>query len=420
MGGYLIQTSIIAHKFGLNGLGVFALAVSYVAFVGVFFDIQPGEVAMVFSAGRTRDTAAVAGIYQASYGIAGALGLVGFAVVVVTAPYASQLLTGDANGAIFAIYAGTLLTGAAQTTSLSLLRLLDRVGWIVRMVLAREALRVLLVLYASLVIGTLEAVALAVVVTEAVFAFLLLASATRAFVRKHRESLWRPSIDATRGLRRQILGMLFHTNLITYSKAFTSQGPALFLGVLWAPETVGAFKIGTAVGAVAGKPADPAVLALMPRLSRLLSERRHRESRQLIVESATFVGATVTGFAALLFLFREPVLRLAGGAGAELATTVLALALLTQIAGGFSFWNRPLLLAMHQARIASEMYLLGALLLGVLCVALVPHWASNGAAAAILITAVVSNTALCLRSLSMLSDLAESDEGSNGSLGEQI
>jgi O-antigen/teichoic acid export membrane protein len=199
-----------------------------------------------------------------------------------------------------------------------------------------------------------------------------------------------------------MLGMLFHTNLVTYAKLIPAQVPTLLLGAMRSPAEVGGFKVATAIAAAAVKLVDPAWAAVMPRLSRLWSSGRRAEIRDLLVQ-ATIGACFVLALTALLaFVLRVPLLRIVGGENATTATTVLVLSLIGGVVNGTLFWNTPLIYAAREARLAVVAYVLSSLLLAPLLVVGIDAWGANGAAVALLVFIVVLNLILTAMALKVL------------------
>ena len=107
-------------------------------------------------------------------------------------------------------------------------------------------------------------------------------------------------------------GMIFHTNAISYVKVAAAQGPTLLLGATRPPAEVGAFKVGMAIAMVAGKPADPAWAAVLPRFAKLRAAGRGAEIRALIRQTSVGALIVVSLLGAATIILRDPLLRLIG------------------------------------------------------------------------------------------------------------
>jgi O-antigen/teichoic acid export membrane protein len=409
LAGYAAQTALITHFLGLTEFGVFAIVVSTVDLVGRLLDFQVGQMTQAFAAETYKsDARRTVGIAQFSYGIDLGAGLAGFLVVAAIAPIAApRLLDGEYGAGIFVLYALTMLATTTETTSIALLQLSGRFGSIFRLTLVREVLRFSLVLAALLTTDSLVAVVLVLVAMEAFMAVLWTASASRAMrERLGGASLWQLSLSATKGIRREMAGTVFHTNVISYVKIFASQAPTLLVGAMRTPAEAGAFKIGMAIAAVVGKPADPAWAAVLPRFAKLRAAGRRDEITALIRETsvAALIGMSLLGAAAIVF--RDPLLRLFGGQEALAAAPVLVLGVLARIVNGALFWNSPLLYALKRAGTASTVFVGASVPFIPVLILCIDRWGATGAAAALLFWSVVVNAGLSVAAIRALRGMA--------------
>lgn len=408
MTGYMLQIALITHLLGLAAYGLFALAVAFVEVVGRFFSLQVGDAAIAFASGKLEEEPrAAAGVFQIAYLAEIASGVLAFGVVAALAPFVGSSLVGEGGPRLVLLYGLTLVATAVAATSLSLLRLLGRFGTILRLTTLREVLRVAALATVLVVFGTLESVALAVVLLEALITVLGLGAAARAFARRSGGiRLATPALGAVRPLRRAMLGMMFHTNLVTYAKLVSAQGPTLLLGVLRPPVEVGAYKVATAIASAFGKPADPAWAAVMPRLSRLWAAGRVAEIRRLVTQATAIA---VVGLGALVLLataLREPLLRLFGGGAAVVAADILIVAVVAKALNGVVFWNTPLLYSAKRAAVASKAYVASAAALAPLLYLFIDAWGGLGAALALLVFTVQLNLWLTVSALRTTSAFA--------------
>jgi O-antigen/teichoic acid export membrane protein len=400
--GYGLQIVLITHFLGLGEYGVFAVVVSFVDLVGRFFDFQVGQMTTAFAAETIRsDVRRTAGIAQFSYLVDLGAGVVGFAVVATAAPFAvPHLIHGSHGPGLFVLYGLTMLATTTETTSIALLQLHGRFGAILRLTLVREAMRFALVLAALLATDSLVAVVLALVVLESVMGVAWTLAAGRVVGDGTREvSIWRPALSATRGMRRAMVRMVFHTNVISYVKVLAAQGPTLLLGAMRPPAEVGAFKVGLSIAALVGKPADPAWAAVMPRLAKLRAAGRRDEIQTLIRQTSIGIFGTIAALGVVATVLRDPLLRLVGGHEAETGGSVLVLAVLAQVVNGTLFWNSPLLYAFKRAAAASAIFIAASVLFVPVLVASTDRWGATGAAAALLFWNVVVNVGLSVAAI---------------------
>lgn len=401
--GYFVQVMLLTHLLGLDVYGTFALAVSFVALVGGFFDVQIGAMPISFGAKHLdRDPLAAAGVFQFGYITEIILSAAAFLVVAALAPIAGPRLAGDQGTLIFVLYGLTLVASLGKATSMALLQLCGRFATILWVVVLREVVRVALLLGVLLTVGTLVSAVVALVLLESLIGGLSVLLAGRAFSTRCGRSLAAPALNSVRELRRPMLKMLFHTNLVTYAKLIPTQIPTLLLGAMRPPTEVGGFKVATAVAAAAVKLVDPAWAAVMPRLARLWASGSRAEIRNLLLQATVGAGLVLTMSTVAAFALREPLLRIIGGEGATTATTVLVLSLVGGLVNGTLFWNTPLLYAAKEVRLAAAAYVFASLLLAPLLVVGIDAWGADGAAVALLVFMLVLNLMLTAGALKVL------------------
>ena len=411
--GMMMQVALIAHRLGLREYGRFALAVAVVALVNQFFNLDVSRTSIVFSAPHVeRSPRGVAGVFQFGYLVSGVTGLLGFAVVAAVAPFAGPRLIGANGVLLLLLYGMTLLSSTGDNPSLSLLQVLGRFRAIALLTIFREAARIAFVAAGVFAFHSLVAVVALLLVHDALLGVIGVAVAARAF-RRHAGTmhLWQPALAEARASRRPMLGMMFHTNLITYGRLVQAQVPTLLLGVIAGPVTVGVFKIGMAAATAIGQLTTPAWNAVMPRLARLWTNSDFAATRQLIRQSTLLAAGILVPVATIAILLRTPLLTLFGGRHAAQAGTVFALIAAGQVVNGVLFWNGPLLYASHRVRTVTLIYLpVVALMLGLVLV-FGKAWNAVGVAIALLVTAVLNNALQTIAALRAL----RSDERQGGS-----
>ena len=410
----LVQIALVTHALGLHQYGRLALVISFVMLVGQFFDVRVGAAATTFGAQRlqARDLAGATGVFQLSYLIDASTGILGFAVVAALAPLVGANLVGQGGALLVLLYASTLLISTVDESSITVLRLLDRFRLIAAYTTGLQVLRVLFLVVALRVSHTLTAVLLALLAFDLARAIANALAAGLVFRHSTGRPLTRSAISSFRE-KRQMLRMVFHTNVVSYARLAQAQLPTLLVGALGGVTQAGLYKVGTAAGAVVGRLSDPAYAAVLPRLSRMWAQGRVAEIRSLIGR-ATLVAAPAMAIAvAALLLLREPALRVLGGRGATAAGTVLVLVATAQAVNGALFWNVGLLFAAGRSGIVSLIALLGTVLQVGLLIPLVVAFEANGAAVALLVTLTTTNLAAALISIGVLRRPHRADEDSS-------
>jgi O-antigen/teichoic acid export membrane protein len=399
----LVQIALITHALGLHEYGRLAIVISFVMLVGQFFDVRVGAAATTFGARRlgARDAGGATGVFQLSYLIDASTGIIGFAVVAALSPLVGPHLVGDGGTTLILLFGLTLLISTVDESSITVLRVLDRFRLIAVYTTALQALRVACLVAALLISHSLIAVLIALVAFDIAGAIANASAAAFVFRRATGRSLTRSALGEFRE-RRQMVRMVFHTNVVSYARLAQVQLPTLLVGALSGATQAGLFKVGTAAGAIIGRLADPAYGAVLPRLARLWAAGRVGEIRRLIRRASLVAAPTLAAALLVLVLLREPALRLLGGSGGTRAGAVLVLVAIAQAVNGALFWNVGLLFAAGRSGTVSLIAVVGAVLQGALLVPLVVFFDANGAAAAFLATMVGTNLVAALLALRVL------------------
>lgn len=399
----LVQIALVTHVLGLHQYGRLALVMSFVILVGQFFDVRIGAAATTFGARRlhARDVDGAAGAFQLAYLVDVGTGVVAFGLVAALAPLAGPRLVGGNGALLVLLFALTLLISTADESSVTVLRLLDRFKLIALYTAGLQAVRIALVAVAVFAWHSLFGVLLALVVADLLAAFANALAAVLVFRRWAGTSLTKPALRRFKA-KRQMLRMAFHTNVVSYARLAQVQFPTLLVGVLSGATPAGVYKIGTAGAAAIGRLADPAYGAVLPRVSRLWAEGRREEIRHLARRCSVVAGVVLGAAFLVLVLLRVPVLHLIGGHGAAAGSTVLVLAAAAQLVNGLVFWNVGLLFAAGRSGSVALIAVASAIVQVGFLVPLVIVYGASGAAAALLMSTLVSNIIATLLSMRVL------------------
>jgi O-antigen/teichoic acid export membrane protein len=389
------QIALITHTLGLYEYGRLSIVIALTVLVSQFFDVRVGVAATTFGAAKLRtDPPAARGVFQLTYLIDGFTGLVAFAVVAGLSWVVGPSLVGAKGGELLLLYALVVLCSTLDQSSISILRLLDRFRLLALCGAALEVLRVALVGVALAIQPGLTAIIMALLIAAAVAALTLAWLAAKAFKRDaHGTSLFAPALGLIREERRAVLHTVFHTNLVSYVRLAQVQLPAVFLGAVAGATQVGLYKVGVAGGSALAKLADPALMAILPRASRLWADGRISDLRRLIRHASyVSVSLAVLGTVLLVGPLATPVLELLGGSqSADDAFWVLVLSAVALGINAAVFWNAAVLFAAGRSRTASLVSVVTGLTQCALLVPLSLSFEAVGAAAALLASMVVGN-----------------------------
>jgi O-antigen/teichoic acid export membrane protein len=387
----LLQIVMIARLLGLSSYGELAVVAAFVVLVDQFFDVRVTTATTAIAARRLEaNPPAALGVFQASFLIDAATGLVGMIVVLALAPLLGRHLGGENGVELTVLYAFVLFGSTLDNTSVSILRLLRRFRLLAILGICRELIRVTLLAAALLFFDSLTSAVAGLILYSLTGAVLYLVFTTRAFRKDASVSLLRPAPQLVRDELKELLGMVFHTNILSYARLAQTQLPTILLGVFAGPVQAGIYKIGMALAAIVGRVSDPAYIAIMPRISRLLAAGRRDQVARLI-RQASFVA--IPGMAvvfAIVFVSRGWLVTVLGGSGKG-ATLVVALAGAAAAINGALFWNVPVLFASGLQSRLSKLIIVVTILQVLLLFILIPTLGAVGAALTSLIIQLLSN-----------------------------
>lgn len=408
----LAQIALISRALGVEEFGRFAIIVSLVLLVDRFFDVRVGVAATTFGAQALEgEPRRAVGVFQLSYLIDAATGLLAFVVVAALALPLGPQLAGEGSEWIALVYATSLLVGTLDDSSLAVLRLLDRYRLLAGYTVVIELLRVALIAVAVLVFESLVAVAAALVIQRLILTGAGLFVAARSIRAATGEPLFgRRRLDLVRDLRRPVLRTVMATNFVSYGRLTQTQLPTLLLGALSGPLQAGLYKIGMAVGAGIGKFADPPYIALLPRMSRFFAAGDRARAGRLVRESSRISVPLMLALFGLVVLLASPILALVGGDDASGATGALVAGSAAYALNAALFWNMAVVYAGDRATSAAKVAIGVAVAQAALLVPAILAFEATGAALTFLITTAGSNlwmTGMAMRLLRARSAEAE-------------
>jgi O-antigen/teichoic acid export membrane protein len=380
--------------------------IAFVSLVGEFFKVRVGIAATILGArSLDQDVRAAAGVFQFTYLIDLATGVIGFVVVAALAPFVGPSLIGDNGTTLILLFALTLLASAIDASSLAILRLLDRFRLAAGSTAVLEALRIGLVVAAAVVYESLAAIVIALIIVKFLSSLVRLILTARAFAQSTGTGLLRPPglRSVSREVRKEMWSLMFHTNVWSYGKVAQHQLPPLVLGAISGATETGLYKVGMAAASLLGKGIDPASAAITPRIARLWAAGQFEVISRLIRQASLIAGLFVLVALLVVVPLRDPILEiLGGGPEAQDAGAVLILGALGYALYGVVFWHTNILWAAGRGRVLSVLVVTTRILQVLGVVALAPSLGATGAALAFLISNTIVNASLAFLALRTL------------------
>jgi O-antigen/teichoic acid export membrane protein len=380
----VVQSVLTARLLGVEGYGVLAIVVTFVATLNQLTSFRMNEfmvkhVADAQAAGR-RDLAAAA--VKVALLAEAAASLVSFALVWATAGLAADWFVGRPEAAgLLRLYAVFVLGNLVFESATGIFQIFDRYR-----VQAATALAVKVLMLAGVAVvwlrgGGLAEVVLAFALANALPSLVASGLAFREVARQLGNGWWRTPISILSGSGARMRSFAASTNVSSTLSILVKDADALWLGWLSSPLEVGYYRLASTLVKLVLLPGNPLVQAAYPEIARTISRGETERTRSLLRQSTWLAAAWIVPLAVVLAA-AGPWL-IPAFYGAEFAPAAAPLALL--LAGmGLSqvlFWNRPTILALGRPDYALRLTVLNAVLKVGLVLLLVPALGSLGMAA---------------------------------------
>jgi O-antigen/teichoic acid export membrane protein len=375
------QAVVLGRALGVDTYGLLAVIMAFVTTVNQVVDIRMWESVTKFVGdfhergdhGRARATVKLAYLIDVATGIAA------FLLVLALAPFAvHRFLHGQVAAEDVILYAGTLLVATVNDTSMALLRVFDRFGWLSAERVASAVVRLLALWAAAAATGRLTPVLAVYVAVELGRGVALLALGLHAT----RSALTGPGPDHI-GMVRGRLGAFWRFTLnnaaTTVLALITRQVDILILTALRPPGEVGLFRMAKNFGQLILRLSDPVYHAIYPELVRLVNTKPE-EIGSFLRRSMRVVLLLVLPAGTVLMLAAQPVLELAVGRDFAAAATPLRIIVLGALLHAGFLWARPLALARGRAHLSTIAHGAGAAVLVAASYLLVPRFGATGSA----------------------------------------
>jgi len=385
------QAVVLGRALGVDTYGLLAVIMAFVTTVNQIVDIRMWESVTKFVGdfhergdhGRARATVKLAYLIDVATGIAA------FLLVLALAPFAvHRFLHGQVAAEDVVLYAGTLLVATVNDTSMALLRVFDRFGWLSAERVASAVVRLLALWAVATASGRLTPVLAVYVAVELGRGIALLVLGLRAT----QSALTAPGPDHL-GAVKDRLGAFWRFTLnnaaTTVLALITRQVDILILTALRPPAEVGLFRMAKNFGQLILRLSDPVYHAIYPELVRLVANAPHQVG-SFIMRSMRVVLLLVIPAGLVLIIAAHPILELAVGRDFAAAAGPLRIIVLGALIHSTFLWARPLALARDRSHLSTIAHAAGATVLVVSSFLLVPRFGATGSALTFVASSAVS------------------------------
>lgn len=318
----VLQGLVVARQLGPDNYGIYALALTFVAFVFLVLDPRAADAVVRYLAEFHvgGDAARASAVVRLGVLLDLTWGALGLALVAVSSVLAAQVLSIDGYADLIVVVALGACMAAPVNTSRAVLSVFERFTTISTLQVVVALIRAASVIAVALgglglrgVVWTLTAVAL----LEGV---LFLAAAVRVAKTRLGGSILRAPLSPLRGRLREMTRFIVAADLTSLASSAIKQADTLVLGLLSSPREAGYYRLAKSLTVPAANVGTPVQTLLYPRLAasetrgdfRLADRLERRVVRRLCLPLA---------LAALLCLpLVGPVIRLVAGEEFEGAT----------------------------------------------------------------------------------------------------
>ena len=346
----MVQSVFAARLLGVDNFGVLGVVTVFASTVNRLFSFRMGELVVKymdhFGAEKRPDRAAA--VVKAAALTEGITSLLAFVVLVLLAPLAAQIFTKDpATTPWFLIY-GLIIPGNLCTeTSTGVLQVHRRYRSQAAINIGQAVLTAVAIVAAYFLHGTMLVVVLAYLVGKLILGIGPMVLAWQSLGELYGPGWWRASFSLLPP-RRELVSFAVSTNLSATLNMVVRDSEQLWVGFFLSTTEVGYYKLALAAINLIMVPITPFINTTYPELSRAVSEKAWPQLRRLLrrvtLISAGFTGAVSLGLLVLGYWLIVTIY------GAEFAPAypVLLVLLAGYGVANVLFWNRSLLLALHQ------------------------------------------------------------------------
>ena len=384
-GVLFVETILLARHFGVHGYGVLLLIIAFPEAVLQILDLRIKDaltkyLSEALEGGRREQAVAMLKLFWL---LDVAVGVLCLALVAALAGVVAEGLVEEPDAAhLMRIYAIGIAFGTLDAASGTVLRVLDRFPVAFYAQSAGMLVRLVLVVAAIVLDGSLEAVVWARVAAE-VLLTVVLAVTSLALLRPLLGDVRRTPMSALAGRRRELFGFLMNTNLSGLLKMAATKLDTILVGALASPSAVALYRFALQFARAPVQLADALYAAVFPTVARSLASGRSAELRALLRRTTLMLAALMLPVVAVTLLFGGDILALAGGERYRDAAAVFVICLIGVTPYVALFWLRPVLLSAGHPGVILRISAVATALQMLLIVVLVPRIGVEGAAIAL-------------------------------------
>lgn len=371
----LVQSIFAAKLLGVVNIGVLGVVTVFASTVNRLFSFRMGELVVKYmdqyrAEGRPDRAAAVV---KAAALVESITSLLAFAVLVLLAPLAAQVIAHDPQTAPWFLLYGLIIPGNLATeTSTGVLQVARRFRAQAVINIGQSILTAVIIVSAWLLHANMLVVVLAYTLGKLILGIGPMVLAWDSLGKIYGPGWWRASFKLLPP-RKELVSFAVSTNLSATLNMIVRDSELLWVGFFLTTRDVGYYKIALAIINLVVAPINPLISATYPELSRSVAEKSWAQLRRLLRRVTLLAAGWSVGVSLALLVFGNWVILLYGP---EYLPAYPALMVLLAGYGvaNILFWNRSLLLVLQRPVFPFQVMLWTGLAKVLLAFVLVPRF----------------------------------------------
>ncbi len=391
-----LQSIIVVRTLGVKDYAVWVLATTYIGTITTLLDFRVWETVIKYLSEfiAAKDPRRALAMVKLAYFIDFATGILAFAVAVIAAPFAAQILGRPRLAEVAWIIGLSSLVITVNGSSNAILRVFDKFKHISVAEIATGVFSLLTVGVVAVLGYGLYGIAAGYVISMLVSALLLGAFALRT-TREEFGHVARTSPLALLKSRFRELGkFLFHTNTGAIWGMIIRQFDVLVLGYFGTASDVSYFQLSKNIVSVLGKLSDPIYHSVFPEISKLIRRAGMTEFNTFLKKITVMMAGFFIPLAVAVFLLSGLIMRLAYGPDFIEAAHAIRIMVWGITLSCVFTWVRPTIIAIGKPQIGNLTGFINTIGFLAALALLVPKYGYIGAATAYLVPFVLGHTVL--------------------------
>lgn len=361
----LARTALIARTLGAGQFGVLTLVLAAVRMANQFVDFRVWETTIKYLSEflAKDDRARALAIVKGSYVLDFLTGVLAFGIAYLLAPVAARYIIKEpTSDGLVRLYAFVLLIATTEGTSSAILRVFGRFRWLSGYRIVLSLGQLILVWIALSFEHTPRVVLLGYLFAHLLAAGIVTWFALRVIREQMGGSISQARLSVLQDRTREIVGLLFQTNLTTFLRISITSLDEILLGYFWNPVAVGQYRLAKNLVQPLGKLNAPMYEVVYPEVINLWGTVERRSFNRYINRVTLVMGSILVPVALGICVLAPWLLKLFGGPEYLSASTALRVMVICEAIQLSPVWVRPAAVSMGKVRVMNIALVISAVL----------------------------------------------------------